>query len=86
MNDIIVRLQDMPIGIKGVTLLDEAGDYNVYINSRLSVATQHKAYLHELQHIKRNDFYNDLSIFEAEQISYITSVEVKKRPHTTHAK
>ena len=67
MNDIIVRLQDMPIGIKGVTLLDEAGDYNVYINSRLSMATQQKAYLHELTHIRRDDFYNSLSISEAEQ-------------------
>lgn len=69
MNDIIVRSKDMPVGIKGVTLLDEAGDYNIYINSRLSMVTQHKAYLHELTHIRRNDFYNDLSIFEAEQIS-----------------
>lgn len=67
MNDIIVRLQDMPAGIKGVTLLDEAGDYNIYINSRLSMPAQNKAYFHELTHIKRDDFYNSLSISEAEQ-------------------
>lgn len=68
MDEVIVRLQDMPIRMKGVTLLDESGDYNVYINSRLSADSQREVLNHEMLHIRRDDFYNDLTIREAEKL------------------
>lgn len=68
MDEVIVRLQDMPIRMKGVTLLDESGDYNVYINSRLSADSQREVLDHEMLHIQRDDFYNELTIQEAEQL------------------
>lgn len=68
MDEVIVRLQDMPIRMKGVTLLDESGDYNVYINSRLSADSQREVLNHEMLHIRRDDFYNDLTIREAEKM------------------
>ena len=68
MDEVIVRLQDMPTKMKGVTLLDESGDYNVYINARLSADSQREVLDHEMLHIRRDDFYNDLTIREAEQI------------------
>lgn len=68
MEDTIVRLKDLPCGINGMTILDSNGDYNVYINARLSVDDQKKAYRHELRHIERDDFYNDLTIQEAEEM------------------
>lgn len=36
MEDIFVRLKDLPYGMNAVTILDEDGDYNVYVNARLS--------------------------------------------------
>lgn len=68
MDEVIVRLQDMPTKMKGVTLLDESGDYNVYINSRLSADSQREVLNHEMLHIRRDDFYNDLTIREAEKL------------------
>lgn len=68
MEETIVRLKDLPCGINGMTILDSNGDYNVYINARLSVDDQKKAYQHELRHIARDDFYNDLTIQEAEEM------------------
>lgn len=67
MGDVFVRLRDMPVKINGMTILDAEGNYNVYINSRLSCDDQRKAYQHEMRHIRRDDFYNDLPIQEAEQ-------------------
>lgn len=43
-------------------MLDETGFPNIYINSRLSLEEQRKAVTHELNHIARNDFYNNLDI------------------------
>ena len=68
MGDVFVRVQDLPIGINGMTILDSEGDYNVYINARLSHDGQVKAYDHEMTHIQRDDFYNDLPIWQVEEI------------------
>ena len=65
MGDVFVRLRDMPVKINGMTILDAEGNYNVYINSRLSCDDQRKAYQHEM---RRDDFYNDLPIQEAEEM------------------
>lgn len=56
MNEIFVRLIDMPGAFPGMTIQDDEGDYNVYINSHLCQARRIKAYRHEMDHIKHNDF------------------------------
>lgn len=68
MGDVIVRMKDLPCGINGMTIMDSDGNYNVYINARLSWYDQKKAYEHEMTHIKRDDFYNDLPIWQAEEM------------------
>lgn len=57
MGEYIVRLVDMPCSVNGVTVLDEDGFANIYINSRLSHDQQQEAIQHELRHIHRDDFY-----------------------------
>ena len=66
MNDIFVRFLRFPHRIKGVTILDENADYNVYINSCLDGYGSRKAYLHELEHIRREHFWTSLSAWAAE--------------------
>ena len=68
MDEVFVRLKDMPFGMQGVTVLDADGDYNVYINARLSYEDQQEVYRHEITHIMRQDFYTDIPIQEAEKI------------------
>lgn len=66
MDNIIVRLIDLPHSVNGVTVLDEEGDYNVYINAKLSRDNRHKALNHELVHIKKSHFYTDKTVQECE--------------------
>ena len=56
MNDIFIRMIDMPGSFPGMTIEDADGDYNVYINAQLSQARRIKAYRHEMDHIRHNDF------------------------------
>lgn len=58
MNDIYIRGIELPVKVKGVTVLDENGDFNVYINITLSYATQKRTTNHEVKHIKLEHFYN----------------------------
>ncbi|MDQ7095008.1 hypothetical protein REC12_15535 [Desulfosporosinus sp. PR] len=51
-----VRLIDLPITVKGMTVTDGEGNYNVYLNNKLSQNTIIKTYIHELKHIENNDF------------------------------
>lgn len=54
---IITRIIDFPDATtKAMCILDSNGDYNIYINARVSAANQAEGYLHELKHIARGDF------------------------------
>lgn len=35
MDEFILRLVDLPVTVNAVTVLDENGDYNIYVNARL---------------------------------------------------
>ncbi|MBE6813725.1 MAG: hypothetical protein E7523_12755 [Ruminococcaceae bacterium] len=61
MNEIIIRLLPMPVGVRAFTIPDSEGDYNVYLNCRLSAEQQRRSLRHEQMHIHRNDFYNETS-------------------------
>lgn len=56
MNEIIVWKKDLPYFIRGQVLRDSDGDYNIYINARMSADMQRKTIWHELNHVKRGDF------------------------------
>ena len=61
-DDIIVRTIDMPICIKGVTVPDTDGTYNIYINAQYSAEMQNDILKHELRHVQNSDFDNFDSI------------------------
>lgn len=65
MEDIIVRLTSFPHAIGGVTVVDENGDYNVYLNDLRG--DQEEVYEHEFSHIKNGDFSNAESISVVER-------------------
>ena len=62
MDNVYVRLDDMPPKIKGYVVLDENGDYNVYINKGLSYDQQMKALAHEVIHIDNQHLRVNLPI------------------------
>lgn len=67
MEEKIVRILDLPAGVRGLTLLDEDGNYNIYINAKLDMAARLKAYNHELEHIRRGDWQSSLPVSLIEQ-------------------
>lgn len=58
LNDIYIRGLELPAKVKGITVLDENGDFNVYINVSLSFAMQMQTTNHEIRHIKLEHFYD----------------------------
>lgn len=59
MENIYIRGIELPPKIKGVTVVDTEGDYNVYINTLLSPSAQKKAQKHELTHIIKDHFFDN---------------------------
>jgi Zn-dependent peptidase ImmA (M78 family) len=57
MFDYRIVLLDLPCKIKGTTTKDENDFYTIYINARLSDEQQIETFLHELEHIKNDDYY-----------------------------
>lgn len=53
---IILVYQDMPCHVRALTNANDDGSYTIIINARLSHEMQKSAVLHELMHIKGNDF------------------------------
>lgn len=69
MNDIFVRLIELPPAINAFTVLDSDGNYNVYLNDRLGEEEKKRAYRHELAHILDGHFYRDIPVVECERIA-----------------
>ena len=68
MKEIIVRMVALPPHIRAFTLPDAQGDYNVYLNSCLSVEQRRISFMHELRHIFSDDFYKrDMTAGEIEK-------------------
>ena len=57
MDKVITRIIDLPLGVNGITVLDENGDYNIYLNAALTDSGRRKTYAHEVSHIIKNHFY-----------------------------
>ena len=65
----IVRLIDLPLAVKGITIRDTEGDYNVYLNSSISEDERVKAFRHEVQHIKDGHFYVGSTVTLIEKVT-----------------
>lgn len=66
MDDIIVRIIDLPMCVKGVTIPHSDGTFNIYINAKYSNDMRRTILEHELRHIKNFDFdnFDDIKIIE----------------------
>ena len=67
MNSVIVRIVDLPIVMRGAVREDENGDYNIYINARLSEDQRVAAFRHEIDHIRRGHLDDDTKTREQKE-------------------
>lgn len=58
-NYIYVRMVHLPDAIRAVTLPNDDGSFDIYINNALPELLQNRALEHELRHINMNHFYNE---------------------------
>ena len=65
-GDYYVRVIAMPGCIGGATRLSDGDFANVYINDQMSPQAKKRAFLHEIRHIEKDDFFNNRSIQEVE--------------------
>lgn len=56
---IFVRMIALPLTVPAVTIPNDDGTFDIYINASLPDETRIKALNHELEHIRRDHFYND---------------------------
>lgn len=73
MNNILVRLVDMPCSVRGCVVrhFDDDVYYTVMLNSRMSADMQQKTYRHEVEHLDCDDFSSDLTADEIESVRHL---------------
>ena len=53
------RLIPLPPAVEGVTIPNDDGTFDVYINANLPLEKQAEVLAHEMEHIKKDHFYNE---------------------------
>lgn len=56
LENIFVHYLNMPTSVKSNVTHNEDGSYSIFINARLSQNQQVNAYMHEIEHILKDDF------------------------------
>ena len=65
---IFVRHLKLPSDrVRAVTIPNDDGTFDIYINSRLPEELQQKALEHELNHIRKDHFYNEDPVWVNEE-------------------
>lgn len=59
--DYFVRYVALPHAVEGLTVPNDDGSFDIYINSELPDAVQKETLAHELRHIHKDHFYNDIT-------------------------
>ncbi len=62
MTEHYVRLVELPRTVEGVTVPNDDGSLDIYINSLLSPQRRREVLEHELAHIRREHFYLDMPL------------------------
>lgn len=66
-SNIFIRFLPLPERVRAVTLPNDDGTFDIYINSSLPEELRYKALDHELRHIGQDHFYNDDPVWINEQ-------------------
>lgn len=67
MIDYYVRTVALPIAVEGVSVPNDDGTFDIYINARLPQKKQEEVLAHELRHLEAEHFYVDIPLRVAEQ-------------------
>lgn len=66
-SNIFVRAVALPEAVRAVTVPNDDGTFDIYLNALLPEELQRSALRHELCHIRRDHFYNEDPVWQNEQ-------------------
>ncbi len=66
-SNIFIRPIDLPNAVRAVTIPNDDGTFDIYVNVNLPEELQRRAIDHELKHIRKDHFYNDDPVWLNEQ-------------------
>ena len=69
-TDVNTLLVDLPGTIKAFVAKDTDDFYTIYLNSRLSHEQNVVSFIHEMEHIEKDDFYSDLTADQIERVRH----------------
>ena len=69
-TDVNTMLVDLPGTIKAFVAKDTDDFYTIYLNSRLSHEQNVVSFIHEMEHIEKDDFYSDLTADQIERVRH----------------
>lgn len=69
-TDVNTLLVDLPGTIKAFVAKDTDDFYTIYLNSRLSHEQNIVSFIHEMEHIEKDDFYSDLTADQIERVRH----------------
>jgi hypothetical protein len=84
-NRFNLRMVRFPLTVLGAVVLLDDGSYDVFLNSCMTVEIQQKALEHEMRHIDKDHFYNDVltvAALEAEARGEPARPEPEPEPQT----
>jgi len=79
MGDILTRVIELPATVSAMTVVDENGDYNIYINAALTREAADRALCHEMAHIRGGHFEADRPVADCEREAETTAARRGKR-------
>lgn len=65
--DYFVRVVDFPATVEGVTVPNDDGTFDIYLNSHLSPSRRKECLAHELRHIFQDHFYSERPVEDLER-------------------
>ena len=68
--EVNTMLVDLPGTIKAFVAKDTDDFYTIYLNSRLSHEQNVVSFIHEMEHIEKDDFYSDLTADQIERVRH----------------
>jgi hypothetical protein len=70
LEDIFVKLIDLPYTIRSYVVLNKDQSYTIVLNSKLSYEQNLISYQHEMEHIKNGDYEKKCSVDMIEIIAH----------------
>lgn len=62
---------DLPVTIKGFTIMNSDDSFTIFINARLCSEMQIKVYDHEIEHINKKDYDNIYNVNDLERLRHV---------------